>query len=43
MVRGTLLNFGKRYEDDVRVSFDQSPKLNLGLDVISNRKILKGV
>ena len=23
MVNGTLLNFGKRYEDDLRVIFDQ--------------------
>ena len=43
MVNGTLLNFGKRYEDNVRVIFDQWPKLHLGLDVLSNKKILKGV
>ena len=43
MVNGTLLNFGKRYEDDLRVIFDQWPKLYLGLDVLSNQKILKGV
>ena len=43
MVNGTLLNFGKRYEDDLRVIFDQWPKLHLGLDVLSNQKILKGV
>ena len=43
MVNGTLLNFGKRYEDDLRVIFDQWPKLHLGLDAISNQKILKGV
>jgi hypothetical protein len=30
MVNGTLLNFGKRYEDD------------LGLDALSNKKILNG-
>ena len=41
IVNGTLLNL--RYEDDLRVIFDQWPKLNLGLDVLSNRKILKGV
>ena len=43
MVNGTLLNFGKRYEDDLKVIFDQWPKLNLGLDTLSNQKILKGV
>ena len=43
IVNGTLLNFGKRYEDDLRVIFDQSPKLHLGLDALSNQKILKGV
>ncbi len=43
MVYSTLLNFGKRYEDDLRVIFDQWPKLHLGLDVLSNQKILKGV
>ena len=42
MVNGTLLNFGKRYEDNLRVIFDQWPKLHLGLDVLSNQKILKG-
>ena len=43
MVNGTLLNFGKRYEDNFRVIFDQWPKLHLGLDALSNLKILKGV
>ena len=43
MVNGTLLNFGKRYEDDLRVIFDQSSKFHLGLDALSNQKILKGV
>ena len=43
MVNGTLLNFGKRYEDDLRGIFDQWPKLHLGLDALSNQKILKGV
>jgi hypothetical protein len=43
MVNGTLLNFGKRYEDDLRVIFDQWPKLHLGLDALSNQKILKGI
>ena len=42
MVNGTLLNFGKRYEDDLRVIFDQWPKLQ-GLDALSNQKILNGV
>ena len=42
MVNGTLLNFGKRYEDDLRVIFDQWSKLHLGLDALSNQKILKG-
>ena len=43
MVNGTLLNFGKRYEDDLRVIFNQWPKLPLDLDALSNQKILKGV
>ena len=43
MVNGTLLNFGKRYEDDLKVIFDQWPKLHSGLDELSNQKILKGV
>jgi hypothetical protein len=43
MVNGTLLNFGKRYKDDLRVIFDQWPKLHLGLDALSNQKILNGV
>ena len=40
MVDGTLLNFGKRYVDYI---FDQWPKLHLGLDALSNQKILKGI
>ena len=43
MVNSTLLNFGKRYEDDLKVIFDQWPKLHLGLDELSNQKILNGV
>ena len=43
MVDGTQLNFGKRYEDNLRVIFDQWPKLHLGLDALSNEKILNGV
>ena len=38
-----LLNFGKRYKDDLRVIFDQWQKLHLGLDALSNQKILKGI
>jgi hypothetical protein len=38
-----LLNFGKRYEDNLRVIFDQWPKLHLGLDALSNQKILNGI
>ena len=37
IVNGTLLNFGKRYEDNLRVIFDQWPKLHLGLDALSNQ------
>ena len=43
MVNGTLLNFGKRYEVDLMVIFDQWQKLHLGLDALSNQKILKGI
>ena len=43
MVNGTVLNFGKRYEDDLRIIFDQWPKLHLGLDALSNQKILNGI
>ena len=35
MVNSTLLNFGKRYDDNLRL------KLHLGLDLLSNQKILK--
>ena len=38
MVNGTLLNFGKRYEDNLMVIFDQWPKLHLGWDALSNQK-----
>ena len=41
MVNGTLLNFGN--ENDLRVIFDQGSKLHLGLDALSNQKILNGV
>jgi hypothetical protein len=43
MVNGTLLNFDKRYEDDLRVIFNQWPKLHLGLDALSNQIFLKGI
>jgi hypothetical protein len=43
MVNGTLLNFGKRYNDNLRVIFDQWLKLHLGLDALSNQKNLKGI
>jgi hypothetical protein len=43
MINGTLLNFGKRYEDDLMIIFDQWQKLHLGLDVLSNQEILKGI
>jgi hypothetical protein len=43
MVNDTLLNFGKRYEDDLRAFFDQWQKLHLGLDALSNQKIIKGI
>jgi hypothetical protein len=43
MVNGTLLNFGKIYKDNLRDIFDKWPKLHLGLDALSNQKILNGV
>jgi hypothetical protein len=43
MVNGTLLNYGKRYKDNLRVIFDQLPKLHLGLDALSNQKFLNGI
>ena len=43
MVNDIVLNFDKRYKDDLRVIFDQWPKLHLGLDALSNQKILNGV
>ena len=43
VINGTLLKFGKRYKDNLRVIFDQWPKLHLGLDALSNQKILKGI
>ena len=41
MVNGILLNFGKRYDDDLRVIFDQWQKLHLGLDSLSYQKNLE--
>ena len=40
VVNCTVLNFAKRYKNDLRVTFDQWPKLHLGLDALSNPKIL---
>ena len=37
MVNDTLLNFGKRYKDDLRVIFDQKQKLHLGLDALNKQ------
>ena len=34
MENGILLNFGKRYENNLRVIFDQWLKLHLGLDTL---------
>ena len=43
MVNGTLLNFGKRNDNNFRVIFDQWLKLHLSLDALSNQKILKDI
>ena len=43
IVNGTMLNFGKRYEDNLMVTFNQGPKLHLCLDALSNQKILNGI
>ena len=43
MGNGTVLNFGKRYENELMVIFDQWPKLHLDLDALSHQKILKGI
>ena len=42
-INSTVLKFGKKYDDDLRVIFDQWPKLHLALDALSNQKILNGV
>ena len=36
-------NIGHPNEDDILVIFDQWQKLHLGLDALSNQKILKGI
>ena len=41
IVNGTLLNFVKRYKDNLRVIFDQWPKLYSVLDALSNQKNLE--
>jgi hypothetical protein len=43
IVNGTLLNFGKRYEDNLRVIFDQWTKLRFGLDALSNQKMVSSI
>ena len=43
MVNVTVLNLGKRYKDNLRVIFDQYPKLHIDSDVLSNEKLLKGI
>ena len=43
MVNGILLNFGKRYKGKLRVIFDQWSKFHLGLDALSNQKIVNGI
>ena len=43
MANSTVLNFGKRYEDNISVIFDQWLDLHLGLDALSNQKILNGI
>ena len=43
MVNDTLLNFGKGYDDNLGVIFDQRLKLHLDFDALSNQKILKGI
>ena len=41
MANGTVLNFGRRYKDNLRVIFYQWPKLGLGLVVEAEIQILK--
>ena len=36
LIKESLLNFGKKYDDNLRVIFDQWLKLHLGLDALSN-------
>ena len=40
-VNDTVVNFGKRYEDNLRVIFNQWPKLHLGFDAKPEIGILK--
>ena len=40
---GTLFNFGKRYDNNLSIKFDQWLKLDLGLGVLRNQKVLKGI
>ena len=41
MLKTSILSFVKKYENDLRVIFDQWPKLSLGLDVRPEVLILK--
>ena len=43
MGNGILLNIGKRYDNSLRVIFDQRLKLHLGLDALSNQKSWIGI
>ena len=43
IVNGTLLNFGKRYKDNLRAIFDQWPKLQLRCGWLSSKKTLNGI
>ena len=36
-----MVNFGKRYKDNLMVIFDQCPKLHIGLDALNNKKNLE--
>ena len=41
MVNGTLLNFGKKYEDDLKVIFDQVAKVALRFGCAKQSKNLE--
>ena len=43
VIHGCSLNLSKRYKDELRVIFNQSPKLHIGLDALSHQKILNGL